>query len=201
MEKERGAKIIAIVALLIAVVGLTVGYAAYSSTLTIKGTANVDPASWKVNFDYKNGTNSLTGTTKGHATEKTAPTLADTTISGFDVTLKAPGDSVTYNFLIKNSGTLNARLANFTMGTLTCAPNEGSKISPEDATKLCGELKYTLTYAGAGGSTITTGEILNPNNSKELELKLEWPSASTLSVSDDVKVTIGTTTFVYEQAE
>ena len=200
MEKERGAKVIAIVALLIAVVGLTVGYAAYSSTLNINGTANVDPASWKVNFGYKTG-DSLTGTINGHATENTAPTLADTTISGFDVTLKAPGDSVTYNFLIKNSGTLNARLANFTMGTLTCAPNEGSKISPEDATKLCGELKYTLTYAGAGGSTITTGEILNPNNSKELELKLEWPSASTLSVSDDVKVTIGATTFVYEQAE
>ena len=199
MEKERGAKVIAIVALLIAVVGLTVGYAAYSSTLTINGTATVDPASWKVNFGYKTG-DSLTGKTTGYATENTAPKLADTTISGFDVTLKAPGDSVTYNFLIKNSGTLNAKLANFTMGTLTCAPNEGSNISQEDATKLCGELKYTLTYAGAGGSTITTGEILNPNNSKELELKLEWPSASTLSVSDDVKVTIGTTTFVYQQA-
>lgn len=198
MEKERGAKVIAIVALLIAVVGLTVGYAAYSSTLTINGTANVDPASWKVNFGYKTG-DSLTGTIKGHATETTAPTLADTTISGFDVTLKAPGDSVTYNFLIKNSGTLNARLANFTMGTLTCAPNEGSKISPEDATKLCGELNYTLTYAD--DSTITTGTPLNFNDSKELKLKLEWPSASTLSVSDDVKVTIGETTFVYEQAE
>ena len=198
MEKERGAKIIAIVALLIAVVGLTVGYAAYSSTLNINGTANVDPASWKVNFGYKTG-DSLTGTKTGHATETTAPTLADTTISGFDVTLKAPGDSVTYNFLIKNSGTLNARLANFTMGTLTCAPNASGSISQEDATKLCGELTYTLTYAD--GSTITTGTTLNSSYSKELKLKLEWPSASTLSVSDDVKVTIGTTTFVYEQAQ
>ena len=198
MEKERGAKIIAIVALLIAVVGLTVGYAAYSSTLTINGTATVDPASWKVNFGYKTG-NSLTGTIKGHATETTAPTLADTTISGFNVTLKAPGDSVTYNFLIKNSGTLNAELASFTMGTLTCAPNASGSISQEDATKLCGELKYTLAYAD--GSTITTGTTLNATDSKELELKLEWPSASTLSVSDDVKVTIGATTFVYEQAE
>ena len=197
MEKERGAKVIAIVALLIAVVGLTVGYAAYSSTLNINGTANVDPASWKVNFGYKTG-DSLTGTTTGHATETTAPTLADTTISGFDVTLKAPGDSVTYNFLIKNSGTLNAKLASFTMGTLTCAPNEGSNISQEDATNLCGELKYTLTYAD--GSTITTGTTLDVGNSKELVLKLEWPSTSTLSVSDDVKVTIGTTTFLYQQA-
>lgn len=197
MEKERGAKIIAIVALLIAVVGLTVGYAAYSSTLTINGTATVDPASWKVNFGYKTG-NSLTGTINGHATENTAPTLADTTISGFDVTLKAPGDSVTYNFLIKNSGTLNAKLANFTMGTLTCAPNASSSISQEDATELCGELKYTLTYAD--GSTITTDTTLDAGGSKELVLKLEWPSTSTLSVSDDVKVTIGTTTFVYQQA-
>lgn len=199
MEKERGAKVIAIVALLIAVVGLTVGYAAYSSTLTINGTATVDPASWKVNFDYKKGTTSLTGKTTGHATETTAPTLADTTISGFDVTLKAPGDSVTYNFLIKNSGTLNAKLSNFTMGTLTCAPNASGSISQEDATELCGELKYTLTYAD--GSTITTGTTLNAGDSKELELKLEWPSTSTLSVSDDVKVTIGQTTFVYQQAE
>lgn len=199
MEKERGAKIIAIVALLIAVVGLTVGYAAYSSTLTINGTATVDPASWKVNFGYKTG-NSLTGTINGHATENTAPTLADTTISGFDVTLKAPGDSVTYNFLIKNSGTLNAKLANFTMGTLTCAPNASGSgsISQEDATELCGELKYTLTYAD--GSTITTDTTLNTGDSKELVLKLEWPSTSTLSVSDDVKVTIGTTTFLYQQA-
>ena len=189
MEKERGAKVIAIVALLIAVVGLTVGYAAYSSTLNINGTANVDPASWKVNFDYKTGTK-LTGTTSGHALENTAPTLADTTISGFDVTLKAPGDSVAYNFLIKNSGTLNAKLASFTMGTLTCAPNTGSSISQEDATKLCGELKYTLAYAD--GSTITTGTTLDASDSKELVLKLEWPSTSTLSVTDDVKVTIGT---------
>lgn len=200
MEKERGAKVIAIVALLIAVVGLTVGYAAYSSTLTINGTANVDPASWKVNFGYKDGTTSLTGTKTGHATETTAPTLADTTISGFDVTLKAPGDSVTYNFLIKNSGTLNAELASFTMGTLTCAPNASGSgsISQEDATKLCGELTYTLTYAD--GSTITTDTALDAGDSKELVLKLEWPSASTLSVSNDVKVTIGTTTFVYQQA-
>lgn len=197
MEKERGAKVIAIVALLIAVVGLTVGYAAYSSTLTINGTANVDPASWDVHFGYKTGT-SLTAEKVGNAVETTAPTLADTTISGFNVTLKAPGDSVTYNFIIKNAGTLDAKLANFTMGTLTCAPNENSTISQEDATKLCSELKYTLTYAD--GSTITTGTELSADASKDLTLKLEWPSTSTLKVSDDVKVTIGTTTFIYEQA-
>lgn len=198
MEKERGAKVIAIVALLIAVVGLTVGYAAYSSTLTINGTANVDPASWDVHFAYKTG-DSLTATKVGNAVENTAPTLEATTISGFDVTLKAPGDSITYDFSVKNGGTLDAKLTTFTLGTLTCAPNTSSSITQEDATKLCNELKYTLTYSD--GSAITTGATLAKNDgSKDLKLKLEWPSSSTLKVSDDVKVTIGETTFVYEQA-
>lgn len=198
MEKERGAKVIAVVALLIAVVGLTIGYAAYASTLTINGSANVDPASWDVHFAYKTG-DSLTATKTGSAVENTTPTLAATTISGFDVTLKAPGDSVTYDFSVKNGGTLDAKLDTFTLGTLTCAPNDGSTISQEDATRLCGELKYTLTYAD--GSTITTGTILEKTTgSKDLTLKLEWPGSSTLEVSDDVKVTIGTTTFVYNQA-
>ena len=198
MEKERGAKVIAIVALLIAVVGLTVGYAAYSSTLTIDGTANVDPAKWSVKFAKKADAADFKGLASGHAVENKAPILALTTISGFDVTLKAPGDAIEYSFLVKNDGTLNANLATFTMGNLTCAPNTGSSISQEDATKLCGELKYTLTYAD--GSNITTGTVLNAADSKEMKLKLEWPSTSTLSVTDDVKVTIGTTTFVYEQA-
>ena len=198
MEKERGAKVIAVVALLIAVVGLTIGYAAYASTLTINGSANVDPASWDVHFAYKTG-DSLTAAKTGLAVENTTPTLAATTISGFDVTLKAPGDSITYDFSVKNGGTLDAKLDTFTLGTLTCAPNDGSTISQEDATKLCGELKYTLTYAD--GSTITTGTILEKTTgSKDLTLKLEWPGSSTLEVSDDVKVTIGTTTFVYNQA-
>ena len=80
MEKERGAKVIAVVALLIAVVGLTIGYAAYASTLTINGSANVDPASWDVHFAYKTG-DSLTATKTGSAVENTTPTLAATTIS------------------------------------------------------------------------------------------------------------------------
>ena len=35
MEKDRGTKVIAIVALIVAVVGLSLGFAAFSSTLTI----------------------------------------------------------------------------------------------------------------------------------------------------------------------
>lgn len=188
MEKERGAKIIAIVALLIAVVGLTVGYAAYSTTLTIDGTANVDPASWDIHF-----ANLGTVAKTGNAVENTAPTLAATTISGFDVTLKAPGDSVTYTFDVTNAGTLNATLTTFTQGTLTCAPASGSSATQEEATNICNELQYTITG-------VTQGEALNATATKNLTLKLEWPSTSTLQVTDKIAVTVGTTTLLYDQA-
>ena len=198
MEKERGAKVIAVIALLVAVAGLTIGYAAYSSTLTINGTATVDPANWNVKFAYTSG-DSLTAETTGLATQTTAPTLTDTAVSGFDVVLRAPGDSITYKFSVKNTGTLDATLGTYTMGTLSCAPNAASTISQEDATKLCNELQYTLTYSD--GSKITTGATLpKESGSKDLVLKLVWPESSTLKVTDDVKVTIGTTTFIYNQA-
>lgn len=199
MEKERGAKIIAVIALLVAVAGLTIGYAAYSSTLTVNGTATVDPADWNVKFAYTSG-DSLTAETTGNATQTTAPTLTDTAVSGFNVVLNAPGDSITYKFSVKNTGTLDATLGTFTMGTLSCAPNTDSTISQEDATELCNELQYTLKYAD--DSEITTGATLpKTNGSKDLVLKLVWPESSTLKVTDDVKVTIGATTLIYDQAK
>ena len=94
---------------------------------------------------------------------------------------------------------MDATLGTYTKGTLSCAPNADSTISQEDATKLCNELQYTLTYSD--GSEITTGATLpKTSGSKDLVLKLVWPESSTLKVTDDVKVTIGTTTFIYNQA-
>ena len=43
MERDRSAKIIAIVALCVAVVGLSIGFAAFSNNLTIKSNATVSP--------------------------------------------------------------------------------------------------------------------------------------------------------------
>ena len=56
MERDRSAKIIAIVALCIAIVGLSIGFAAFSSNLTISSSANVkpDPSSFDVNFSTSN---------------------------------------------------------------------------------------------------------------------------------------------------
>ena len=186
MQKERGFRIIAVIALMVAVVGLTIGYAAYSSTLKITGAAKVDPSSWNVKFAYKTGDSLV-------AAKTTEATLSDTQVSGFNATLKAPGDSITYNFVVTNAGSLDAELSTFTMGTISCAPASGSNATTEEANAICNELSYTLTG-------VNTNEVLAAGASKDLTLKLEWASTGTAIASDDIAITVGETTLIYTQA-
>ena len=57
----------------------------------------------------------------------------------------------------------------------------------------------SLTYDD--DSAITTNAVLPfaSNNTKKLKLKVTWNAASTATISDDVTVTVGESTFVYTQ--
>ena len=105
MEKQRKIKSIAVVALVVAVLGLTVAFAALSQTLTINGTANVNTATWDVHFANLTGPD-ITGTGKSNS----EPTLDATTIDNVNMSVTKPGDSVTYYFDIVNAGTIDAIL-------------------------------------------------------------------------------------------
>ena len=65
MEKDRRARFIAIAALLVGVIGLSLGFAAFSNTLTIKSSAevNVDPNTFNVDFADSTGDTSATTVT------------------------------------------------------------------------------------------------------------------------------------------
>ena len=104
MEKERKIKVLSLVALVVAVLGLTVAFAALSQTLTINGTANVDAASWDVHFE------NLTSNVVGDAKITKMPTLSNnnTYIGDFEVTLTKPGDSVEFCYDTVNDGTIDA---------------------------------------------------------------------------------------------
>lgn len=104
MEKERKIKVLSLVALVVAVIGLTVAFAALSQTLTINGTANVDAASWDVHFE------NLTSNVVGDAKITKMPTLSNnnTYIGDFEVTLTKPGDSVEFCYDTVNDGTIDA---------------------------------------------------------------------------------------------
>ena len=69
MEKDRTKKITMIV-LIVAVMGLTVAFAALSQNLTINGSANVDAATWNIHFD-----NLSEAQISGEAKENSKPSI------------------------------------------------------------------------------------------------------------------------------
>ena len=102
-KEKRDSKNILIGTLLAAVIIMSVGYAALAQRLTINGTATIS-SEWNVAItDIAEGTKSAT------AYSKTDPTSTSTTAT-FDAVLTAPGDSITYDVTVTNSGSLDAVL-------------------------------------------------------------------------------------------
>lgn len=194
MEKERTNKILAIVAICVAVAGLTVGFAAFSSTLTINGTGTVKASNWQVRFE------NLSAVTKtGTASEVTAPTINtnDTNIGDYDVTFTTPGDSISYTFDVANNGTFDAEVTTVTIPTPTCT---GTGANAEtDATNVCNNLTYTLTYAD--GTAINVADALTASQKKTLKLTLTYGTSITADKlpSDDVEISNLGITVLYSQ--
>ena len=108
MEKNRSSKVIAVVALCVAIVGLTLGFAAFSNTLNIESNATVNPTgeTFSVNFsssasavetDLVIPTKNPTSLVAGNATINNAG--SNPQITGLTATFTEPGQSATYIFM------------------------------------------------------------------------------------------------------
>ena len=152
MERGNSGKLIAIVALVIGVVGLSVGFAAYSSTLNITSNANVEVTNsndWNVGFG---DATEMAGTTVA-----TAKTVNGTTSSSNNGTLRMQkytleqgtaatlqntnGSSVTYAFKIRNDGSIAANLGSIASQGITCRynPNATGRTLEGDETSSIGK--------------------------------------------------------------
>ena len=199
MEKDRGFKIIAIAALLFSVVGLSIAYAGFTSKLTVEGTATAASA-WKIKWISLDS-----GTATGYASVENS-TLAiqsgDQSISGFMGTVKAPGDTITYTWKVRNDGDINATLAGVTLGSLSCAPATGSSATQAEATALCDKLSVSFTYDGTAVTSGTTGLTLPlaSKAEKPVTMVLTYAAGDAAEISGDVAITLSTTSFQYDQA-
>ena len=200
MERNRKIKTLSLVALIVAVLGLGVAFAALSSKLTINGSAKAQAGSWNIHFAK---TLDMPTQTTGDASF-TEPTLSDTSILGFKATVTKPGDSVTYYFDIVNSGTVDALVDNyvFESGYQDCAAtrvsdhpecklydfNSDGVINVSDYSVIKASIKYGLYYTD-NNKKIIAGDEIRAGETKHAKLVVEYFSGSIFLLPDGLQIT------------
>ena len=116
MEKQRHIKILSIIALVVAIAGMSLGFAAFSATLNISSSATVTPDSsnFKVTFSTSSSTpgehENITYTKTGSAEDASQIVINNTSVMGLNAKIVNPGDSIIYNLFAYNEGLYNAYL-------------------------------------------------------------------------------------------
>ena len=200
-------KYIAIIALLISVVGVSLGFAAYSNTVQIKATADYTGPG---NTGYEGGILStdpdtptegdVTPTTEGGATAEDAD-LTEDGIENISVHFTAPGQSATYSFYGYNNSPWVSYLNSVTFGTKTCTPGTGTNATyVADA---CNDIIMTIT-ANVSEFTDTdtdvNGHSLNAGSSEPITVKIEYIDGGNVA-DGDFTVNFGTSSLVYGSAD
>lgn len=179
-------------ALVLSVVGISIGFAAMSTDLTINGSAEVVPSSWDIKFKDLSSP-----TIAGDAEVTTAPTItSDTHIGNYAVKLTKPGDSVTYTFKVANDGTIDAKLTDFIKATPTFT-GTGATASA-DATIVQNNFVYTVTYSDDTAITKNTDE-LDAESYKTVKLVVGYKADATELPTNTVTISGLDVTFTYGQ--
>ena len=165
MKKSNNKGLITLV--LIAVFGISLGYAAISRTLTITGTSGIKNNSWDVHFEDVVVTEGSVEATKAAVIEE------NSTKVDYSVSLALPGDFYEFTVNVKNGGSVPAKLsANPTI----------SGVSTEQDVYI----NYTVKYAD--GTEIQANDELDPEEEKTLKVRVEFDgtiSADQLPTSNE----------------
>ena len=151
MEKERRIKVLSLLALIVAVLGLTIAFAALSQTLTINGRASMNKSGWDIHFD-----NLSNASITGEAKEISTPQITDggITLDNINVSLSKPKDKVEYTVDIVNDGTITAEITSIEMTKLT---EEQSKY-----------LEFYANYSD--GRDVSESDILKPKQKETVKI-------------------------------
>ncbi len=215
MTNNRTNQVIAIVALMIAVLGLSVGFAAFSRTLTIESGASVKPSedSFQVRFsssDESYAKNEIVPTkvTNGSTFTATNAVISDSDelkLEGLSATFTEPSQSVTYTLYIENAGKYKAFLNSITFGTVSgnnsfkvCTPVGDA--DPAKVAAACNGITYTVKTAGQTFTTtnndITDANGVDPEKFSVVEIEIAYANNATLA-DGDFTVQFGSVTLDY----
>lgn len=205
MERNNSTKIIAIVALFITVVGLSIGFSAFSNNLIINSSANITPKAtdFDVNFSISN-VSEQDGNVLGIGTNDSIGDTAvidnsdSPTITGLKAYFTEPGQKVTYSFYAHNAGNyvayLNSIVYENVLGETSskvCTAVSGTDLTLMEAA--CDKIRVTVNV-GQDTYTETNSDIsnhlLSPDHYEEIIVSIEYVS-DTSRADGDFKVAFG----------
>ena len=192
MKRNRQTKMIAIIALVIAIAGMSLGFAAFSSTLSISSSASVTPNSstFSVGF-YPDATATLANapasfisvsTTGGASARELILEEGATSISGLNASFTAPGGSVTYSFYVGNSGEYDAYLRAINFNNITGASSNKVCTAGTDATDslvqaACNDISISVNVhdiTATSTSSSISGKILYKKTFAPVTITIEY---------------------------
>ena len=100
---RRKNKSIYIVLIVIALIGITIGYAVINTTLNINGKSSISKNTWDVYFDN-------VVVKDGSVEAVKIPTVTDKTTVDFEVALNLPGDFYEFTVDVVNAGSIDAMI-------------------------------------------------------------------------------------------
>lgn len=154
MEKKNGAYLVAVIALAIAVVGMSIGFAFSDINLTVNGDVTTKAQSWDVHFDSA----SIQETSGSVSATNAANVETGNLTATYNVTLEKVGDFYEFTIDAKNYGDFNAKLSNITI-------TEGKPY-------LAHTVKYNGTPITAG--VVNDGTVITPNNADTYTIRVEY---------------------------
>ena len=212
MRSERRKKMIILIMLLIGVCSISVGFAAFSTTLKIKSGLAITPDSSTFSVKFSSSPTSLVAnpispSSKSTGLEATTAKITNSTkptIDGYSATFTKEGQFVTYLFYVRNTGHYTAYLNSITFNTdKTCTAKPGTDESSVNAN--CSNVS-TKTTVKVGNITTTeskldiTGETLAPNESKLVEVTFEYLGGGN-NIDGDFSVEFPSITLYYASTQ
>ena len=151
MEKSNN-KRSKLILLLLLIMGISIGYAALSSTLNINGNTNIKTAKWDIHFENLVKTTGSATATKDAAIDTTKMLIE------YGVKLPKPGDFYEFTVEVVNAGSIDAMVSKVVK---TGLDDSQSKY-----------ITYKVTYAD--GTEVKEKDKLSAGDKKSIKVRVEY---------------------------
>ena len=163
MKNKKNNKIVAFLLLLLVI---TVGYALLSQTLDINGTSKIKKTTWSIIWDnVQVNSNSVSGTS---VTQAAQITNTEKTLVEYSITLSEPGEFYEFTVDAKNEGTID--------GMINTVSNKVYESNGTTEKTLPAYLTYSVTYSD--GKAIAPKQLLKAGTTEKYKVRVEFKDVS-----------------------